>query len=217
MTTKPRKIISVLIVDDHPLLRAGVRAILEETPDIYVVGETGNGDEAKKLLDELHPKIILLDLKILDFSSSAFEKWSRENYPDTVTLVLTAHDRDAYLASMMDTGAVGFLDKGAGAEQLIGAIRRAASGESLFDELQKIRAQKWHEEVEKKWDSLSERERQVLRLLTDGLNNKEIASRLSIAIKTLDKHLEKIHKKLEVTSRTEAVLWGKENVGDFPY
>lgn len=118
---------------------------------------------------------------------------------------------------MMEAGAVGFLDKEARAEQLIEAIRRAASGESLFDEQQKRRAQKWHEDVEEKWNSLSKRERHVLRLLADGLSNKDIASTLSITIKTLDKHLEKIYRKLAVTSRAEAVLWGKENMGDFPY
>ncbi|MBI4762675.1 MAG: response regulator [Chloroflexota bacterium] len=217
MLKHPEKKISVLIVDDHPPLRAGVRAMLEKTPDIYVIGEAGSGEEAERLLDELRPHIILLDLKMPNFSPSAFEKWARENYPETITLVLTAHDRDAYLASMMEAGAVGFLDKEARAEQLIEAIRRAASGESLYDEWQKKRAHKWREEVEKRWSSLSERERQVLRLLAEGLNNRDIASRLGITIKTLDKHFEKIYQKLEVTSRTEAALWGKEHMGDFPY
>lgn len=217
MATQPPKKNSVLIVDDHSLFRAGVRAILEKTPDIYVIGEAENGDEAKKLLDELRPRIILLDLKMPGFSPFAFEQWARENYPETLTLVLTAHDRDAYLAGMMDAGAIGFLDKEAKAEQLIVAIRRAASGENLYDEWQKKRARKWREEVEKRWNSLSERERQVLRLLAEGLNNKDVASKLGVTIKTLDKHLEKIYQKLGVSSRTEATLWGRENVGDFPY
>src|SRR5690242_20375047 len=108
MALQHSKKISVLIVDDHPPLRAGVRAILEMTDDVFVVGEAGNGDEAGKLLTELRPNIILLDLKMPDFSPSAFEKWARENYPETITLVLTAHDRDAYLANMMDAGAAGF-------------------------------------------------------------------------------------------------------------
>lgn len=217
MSKHPQRKISVLIVDDHPPLRAGVRAILEKTPDIYVIGEAGSGEDAEKLLGELRPNIILLDLKMPNFSPSAFEKWARENYPETITLVLTAHDRDAYLASMMEAGAVGFLDKEARAEQLIEAIRRAASGESLYDEWQKKRARKWREEVEKKWNELSERERQVLKLLAEGLHNKDIASSLGITIKTLEKHLERIYQKLGVASRVDAVLWGKEHVGDFPY
>jgi len=191
--------------------------MLEKTPDIHVIGEAGNGEEAEKLLDELRPNIILLDLKMPGFSPSAFEKWARENYPETITLVLTAHDRDAYLAQMMDAGAVGFLDKEIRAEQLIDSIRSVASGENLYDEQQKKRARKWHEEVEKKWNGLSEREQQVLRLLAEGLNNKDISSKLQISSKTVDKHLERIYQKLEVTSRAEAVLWGIEHGGDFPY
>lgn len=217
MTSQHIKKISVLIVDDHPALRAGVRAMLEKTPDIYAVGEAGSGGETEKLVAELRPNIILLDLKMPGFSPAAFEKWARENYPETITLVLTAHDRDAYLANMMDAGAVGYLDKEARSEQLIAAIRRAASGENLFDEQQKKRAQRWREEVEKKWNSLSERERQVLRLLAEGASNKDISSTLHISVKTLDKHLERIYQKLDVDSRPKAVLWGKENMGDFPY
>ena len=217
MASQHPKKISVLIVDDHPSLRAGVRAMLEKTPDIYTVGEAGSGGEAEKLVAELRPNIILLDLKMPGFSPAAFEKWARENYPETITLVLTAHDRDAYLASMMDAGAVGYLDKEARSEQLIAAIRRAASGENLFDEQQKKRVQRWREEVEKKWNSLSEREKQVLRRLADGQSNKDIASGLGITTKTIDKHLEKIYEKLGVTSRAAAIFWGSEHAGDFPY
>jgi DNA-binding NarL/FixJ family response regulator len=217
MITKTPEKISVLIVDDHPPLRAGVRAMLEKTLDICVVGEAENGSEAERILDEMRPKIILLDLKMPNFSPSAFEKWVRENYPETITLVLTSHDRDAYLANMMDAGAVGYLDKEVRAEQLINAIRRAASGENLFDEYQNTRAKKWREKIEKKWNTLSERERQVMRLLADGASNKDISSKLRISLKTLDKHLERIYQKLEVSSRAKAVVWGVNHVGDFPY
>lgn len=217
MSTQATKKISVLIVDDHPPLRAGVRAILEKTDDIYVIGEAGNGEDAKELLEILHPNIILLDLKMPNFSPSTFEKWARENYPETITLVFTAHDRDAYLASMMDAGAVGYLDKEARAEQLVEAIRRAASGESLYDEQQKSRAQKWHEDIEKKWSSLSERERQILRLMAEGASNKEISSKLSVTESTVEKHLERIYEKLGVSVRAKAVIWGIQNCMDFPY
>lgn len=217
MSTQNVNKISVLIVDDHPSLRAGVRAMLEKTPDIYVIGEAGSGEDARKLLDELRPNVILLDLKMPGFSATAFEKWARENYPETITLVLTAHDRDAYLAGMIDAGAVGYLDKEVREEQLIGAIRRAASGESLYDEQQKKRARQWHEEIEKKWNSLSEREKQVLQLLVEGTSNKDMASKLRISLKTVDKHLERIYQKLGVSSRAQAVMWGVEHGGDFPY
>ncbi|RPI93632.1 MAG: DNA-binding response regulator [Chloroflexi bacterium] len=217
MSTQHANKISVLVADDHPPLRAGIRLMLSKTPDIYIIGEAGNGDEVAKLLDKLHPDVILLDLKMPNFSPSGFEKWARENYPETVTLVLTAHDRDAYLANMMESGAVGYLDKEMRAEQLISAIRRAALGEDLYTEQQKIRISKWQEGVEKKWNSLSEREKQVLRLLAEGIANKDISSRLYISLKTADKHIERIYQKLEVTSRAEAVVWAIENSSDFPY
>ncbi len=217
MSTQNANKISVLVVDDHPPLRTGVRAILERTADIFIIGEARNGDEAERLLEELCPNIILLDLKMPNFSPLVFEKWVRENYPETITLVLTAHDRDAYLANMMDAGVAGYLDKELGAEQLINAIRLAASGKNLYDEQQKTRVLKWHDEVEKKWNSLSERERQILRLLAKGLSNKDISSSLYISPGTVNKHLERIYQKLEVDSRAEVILWGIENSRDFPY
>jgi NarL family two-component system response regulator LiaR len=208
--------ISVLIVDDHPPLRAGIRTILEKASDIYVVGEAGNSEEAKNLLNALRPKIILLDLIMPDFSPSTFEKWVRENYPETITLVLTAHGRDAYLATMMDAGATGYLDKEMRAEQLIHAIRRAASGELLFDEEQIARARHWHKDIEAKWNSLTKQEHEVLRLAGDGLDNKHIARKLFITTKAIEKHLTNVYQKLEVTSRAEAIIWWNENGRDFP-
>ncbi len=217
MPTRGINKISVLIVDDHPPLRAGVRAMLESTPDLYVVGEAGNGNEARKYLEERQPNVVLLDLRIPRFSPVTFARWVRENYPGIVTLVLTAHDRDAYLARMIESGTAGYLNKKIKAEQLIKAIRRAASGENLYSRQQQERARRWHAEVEKKWRSLSEREKQVLRLLASGASNKEISSKLHITLKTVDKHLERIYQKLEASSRAKAVLWGIKHTGDFPY
>lgn len=217
MTTQNEKNISVLLVDDHPPIRAGIRAMLQKTSDICVVGEAENGDEARRLLDELRPNIILLDLVMPGFSPSEFEKWARENYPETTTLVLTSHDRDHLLARMMEAGVAGYLDKDIREEGLIDAIRRAARGERLFSEGQRLRAQRWRKEVEEKWNSLSEREKKILRLLAIGATQKFIATDLHIDPKTVEKHLERIYRKLDATSRTEAALWGREHAGDFPY
>jgi len=217
MTTQNEQNISVLLVDDHPPIRAGIRAMIEKTSDMCVVGEAENGDEARRLLVELRPKIILLDLVMPGFSPSAFEKWARENYPETITLVLTSHDRDAYLAGMMEAGAAGYLDKSIREEGLMDAIRRAAYGENLFDEGQKLRAQRWRGDIEKKWNSLSKREREILRLLAMSATNKFISRDLQISSKTVDKHLARIYKKLAVSSRAEAALWGSEHGRDFEY
>ena len=217
MTTQSEKDISVLLVDDHPPMRVGLRAMIEKTNDMFVAGEAENDDEARRLLAELRPKVILLDLIMPGFSPFVFEKWARENFPETVTLVLTSHDRDVYLAKMMEAGAAGYLDKSIREEGLIDAIRRAAGGESLFNEIQRLRVQNWRADIEKKWNSLSDREKAILRLLAMGASNKFISKDLGVTPKTIEKHLERIYQKLGVTSRAEAALWGNEHRRDFPY
>jgi DNA-binding NarL/FixJ family response regulator len=208
--------ISVLIVDDHPPMRTGLCTMLNKTPDIFVCGEAGSGKEAEELLERLHPKIILLDLIMPDFSPFTFERWARENFPETITLVLTAHDRDVYLANMMQAGAVGYLGKSTKADQLIDAIRKAVRGEILFDELQFMRARGWDEDVKRKWESLTDHERHVLHQVGGGKNNKQIASNLSVNTKTVEKHLTNIYQKLGVTSRAETIVWWKEKGREIP-
>ncbi len=210
-----KKIITVLIADDHPSWIEGVRSIIGKASDMHVVGEVENGDQIKQKVAELQPNILLLDLVMPNHNPAELEKWVRENYPEIITLVLTAHDRDAYLSGMLEAGAAGYLDKKLRAGQLISAIRRAARGEFLFDKEQLKRARNWREAVTTKWESLSGREREVLQLLTDGQDNHAIAASLGISINTVEKHLKSIYKKLGVTSRTEAVHWWVEKGTDF--
>jgi len=204
--TKP-KIITLLLADDHPLAREGVRHILEKALDIQIVGEAENGDGIKHLIPKLHPHILLLDLKMPGTSPFEIEKWVRENYPETITLVLTAHDRDVYLAGMMDAGIAGYLSKTERGENLIAAIRRAASGESLFTHEQFTRAKKWRHEAGDKWEKLTEREREVLLLMEQGLSNKAIAKQLNVTSKTVAYHISSTLGKLNVESRHEAAAW----------
>ena len=202
-----QSIITVLLADDHPTTRAGIRTILEETLDIKVVGEADNGDDVIRLVPELNPQILLLDLQMPGPSPAKLERWVRENHPDTITLILTAHDRDAYLSSMMDAGAAGFLAKTEKSENLIIAIRRAANGEILFASEQLARARRWREEAGNKYNSLTKREHEILQLLADGLDNNAIAEQLEISSKTIAFHITNILKKLGVKSRHEAIAW----------
>ena len=217
MSAQFEKKISVLIVDDHPATRAGIRAMIEKAKDMVVAGEAENGEEACRLLDELRPNIVLLDLVMPGFSATAFEKWARAKYPETTTLVLTGHHREAYLAGMIEAGAAGYLEKNVSEEDLLNALRLAARGEYLISEEQKASAHRWRADIEKKWHSLSEREREILRLLALGATNKFISKKLQIAPTTAEKHLARIYKKLAVTSRAEAALWGSEHGRDFEY
>ena len=213
--TSQKRIITILIADDYPSTIQGVRSILDKDSDMRIVGEAQDGNEIKQLVANLHPDILLLDLQMPHLSPAELEMWVRENYPDTITLILTAHDRDAYLSNMMEAGAAGYLNKKLQAGQLISSIRRAAHGEILFDEEQTERAYRWRGEVRRKWDSLSKRERDVLQLLTEGMDNKAITTSLGITINTVEKHLKNIYNKLGVTSRTEAILWWLEKGTDF--
>ena len=199
--------IRVLLADDHPVTRAGIRAILEEATDIQVVGEAENGTEALQMTAELRPQILLLDLRMPGPRPHEIARWVRSHCPETITLVLTAHDRDAYLVDMVDAGAAGFLTKEEAAEVLVGAIRRAVQGEVVFDREQLARVSRWREEVGERWESLTEREREVLALVAAGKTDREIAQELQIKVKTVGNHVSRVLDKLDVASRTEAALW----------
>lgn len=209
------KEITVLVADDHSLTLEGVRYMLEKAPDIKIVGEAQDGNEIKPMVAKLEPRILLLDLKMPNLDPVEMEKWVRENYPETLTLVLTAHDKDAFLVGMMEAGASGYLDKKLNAAQLIESIRRASKGEYLFDKEQIERAKRWREKVTAIWESLSKREREVLQLLTEGQDNKKIGLSLGVSVNTVEKHLKNIYEKLRVTSRTEAVRWWVDKGTDF--
>ncbi len=211
MDVLPASVIRVLIVDDHPLARQGVRALLAQAPDIEVVGEASDGAEAMERVRELRPDVVLLDIEMPGPRACEVEAWIRKNYPQTVGLVLSAHNRDAYLAEMMEAGAAGYLDKDILAPQLVQAIRRARQGEGLFSVEQLHRAQRWREDVRERWNSLTPREQEVLRLLAQSVTIDEIAQRSGISPHTVETHLRNIAYKLKVDNRLEAVTWAWTN------
>ena len=206
------ELIRLLIADDHPLALAGLREIMANLPDVCIVGEAGNGDEVKRLISSLQPRILLLDVKMPNTSTPMLARWVFENYPNTKTLALTEHDHDALLSSMMDAGAAGYLCKHERADILIDAVRRAARGESLFTPEQVQRAWTWNRNDGKKWESLTQRERQTLALIEAGLGNNSISERLSIGLKTTEQHVSNILRKLNVRSRHEASVWFTKNI-----
>lgn len=206
--------ISVLLADDHPITRTGIRTILHETPDIQVVGEVENGFQAQEMVAELHPNILLLDLVMPGPTPAQLEKWVRTNFPETITLVLTAQNCDAYLTIMMDAGVAGFLLKTETGERLIYAIRRAAEGFSLFTEKQLQRALHWRQEAGERLKDLTNREHQILHLISEGKDNKQIALNLSITTKTAAYHVTNLLGKLGVHSRHEAIAWAHKYLPD---
>lgn len=208
------KIITVLLADDHLLARQGIRSLLAKAGDLQIIGEAEDGFQVKELVAKLQPDVLLMDLKMQGPRPAELEKWVRENHPETVTLVLTAHDRDHYLASMLDAGASGYMDKNITAERLINAIRRAVNGDLLFDQSQLQRVLDWKENIDAKVKELTEQEKNILILLCKGLDNNKIASARNVTEKTVSYHLTNIFIKIGVKSRLEAALWAKNNLPD---
>lgn len=206
--------ITVVLADDHLLARKGVCNLLVEAEDLEIIGEAENGFQVQELVSKLRPDVLLLDLKMPGTRPAELEAWVRENYPETVTLVLTSHDRDRYLAAMMDAGATGYLSKETTAEQLISAIRRAVQGMLVFDGEQYARAKRWKEEVGQKISQLTKREIEILGLLANGRDNEEIAKWLGISVKTAAYHVGNTFSKLKVKSRQEAAVWAVKNLSD---
>jgi len=206
MSTK-KTTIRVVLADDHAVTRVGIRDMLNAAPGMEVVGEAENGDQAQDLVAELRPDAVLLDLVMPGRRAYEVERWVRINYPKTVALILTGHHRERFLAEAINQGVQGYLTKDQGCDQLVEAIRRAVSGECLLTEEQIKRAEHWHQDIWKPWCALSDRERQVLRLMACGLENSAIAEHLMLGIKTVEFHIRHIFSKLGVKSRTQAISW----------
>jgi len=204
-TTK--RVIRVLIGDDHPAPRVGSREVLERARDIEVVGEARDGTEAMRMVAKLHPHVLLLDLVMPGPRACEVEGWVRANHAKTTVLVLTAHDRDCFLAKMVEAGVQGFLSKEEACSRIVDAVRRVARGESVITRGQLERARSYRAEVSQVWDSLAAQERRVLELLTDGSCTKEIAKALVIEETTVCTHIGNIVDKLGVGSRAEAIAW----------
>ncbi|MFZ6026953.1 MAG: response regulator [Chloroflexota bacterium] len=199
--------IRLVLADDHALTRLGIRQALEAAPDIEVVGEAENGDQAQALVAELRPDVVLLDLVMPGRRAYEVEAWVRMNCPETVALILTGHHRERFLAQAVNQGVQGYLTKEQGCDHLIDAIRRAAGGECLLTDEQIELAERWNREVWQPWYALSNRERQVLCLMARGLENSAIANHLEIGAKTVEFHSKHIFVKLGASSRAQATAW----------
>jgi DNA-binding NarL/FixJ family response regulator len=206
--------ITIVIADDHPIARAGIHTLLSSDPDLVIIGEAENGIEAQQLVEELHPNILLLDLKMPGPRPADIERHIRTHHPDTITLVLTAHDRDVYLADMIAAGVKGYFSKSVRGESLIKAIHRAAEGESLITDEQLERVKHWQESKNKRQEELTEREKQILSLMCRGFNNVTISKELGISNRTTAFHITNMLKKIGVDSRQKAIAWAYENIED---
>jgi len=197
--------IRILVADDHPIVRDGLIAILSTQPDFQVVGEAASGVEVVRLVDQLDPDVILLDLEMPEMDGVQALEQIRQTHPHSQAIVFTAFDTDERILAAVRAGAKGYLLKGSPREEIFRAVRLASQGSSLLQPV--IASRLLHHVAESTSDhpNLTGREMEVLELLAQGKTNKEISAALVISERTTKFHISSLLRKLGAGNRTEAV------------
>lgn len=193
--------ISVLIVEDHPVVRSGIRMLLTEEGDINVIAEASNGREALQTLETIKPDLLLLDISMPEVNGLEVTQHVREKYPTMPILILTMHEDERYFFQLLRAGATGYIVKGAAPNDLVSAVRAVAAGQAyLYPSLARLLA--------KEPDTvLSARELEVLQLTAQGLTAREVGKKLSISSNTVERHRANIMSKLGVSNRAELIRY----------
>jgi DNA-binding NarL/FixJ family response regulator len=204
--------IKILIADDHAVVREGTRQILEQEPDLEVVAEAGDGEEATKLAGIHKPDVAIIDVAMPKADGIAATKQIKTLYPSIAVLILSAYDDDQFVFSLLEAGAAGYLLKSIRGQELVDAVRAVYAGESVLHPavarkvLNRFVPTPGKPIRQKPTEALSERELDVLKLATGGLSNQDIADKLCLSLRTVQAHFSHIFNKLQVSSRTEAVV-----------
>ena len=205
--------IRLLLVDDHVVVRMGLRMLLESESDLEIVGEAGSAAEAIRLVQELHPDVVLMDVGLPDQSGIEATRAIKQIEPEIAVVALTIHEDEEYFFHMLQAGASGYVPKRAAPEELISAIQLAAKGEMyIFPSLAKLLVRDYlsQQPVMRTIDGqedLTPRELEVLSMLAEGQSNNEIAESLTISPKTVARHRENLMSKLNLHSRSELVKY----------
>lgn len=195
--------IRILLVDDHTVMRAGTQRILEDEPDIVVVGEAGDGAEALHLVEDTLPDIVVLDIAMPSMDGITTCRALRERWPELRILILTGHDNDTLVRTLHRMGVEGYLLKSAGPQELIGAIRAIAQGRRAYGEEPANALEQPDPRGER---HPTPKELEVLRAVAAGKRNREIADELRLSVNTVEFHLRNIFAKLGASSRADAIV-----------
>ena len=204
--------IKVLLVDDHTIVRQGIRALLESVPDIQIIGEAEDGKAAVEMAEKLRPNIILVDISLPMLNGLEVTRRVRKKVPECKVLVLTMHENEMYVSQILRTGASGYLVKKTAVSELIMAIRSVHQGKAYFSpSISKIVLNDYLRKESKgdgpSTELLSNREREILQLLAEGYSNKEIAVILNLSVKTVSNHRNRIMQKLDIHDITSLVKY----------
>lgn len=219
--SKSKTKIRVLLADDHHIVRAGIRQLIESAGDLHIIAEAGDGEEAQALIQKYKPDVAVLDIQMPKASGIEVTRWVRTHLPEVGILILTAYDDEPYVMAVLQAGANGYVLKTASADELMQAVRDVNEGRSALDPAvtRKLMSNLFKHPETSVAEALTERELDVLRLAAKGYTNKSIGVQLGISDRTVQGHLAHIFAKLQATSRTEAVMravslgWISQNAG----
>jgi two-component system, NarL family, response regulator LiaR len=205
---------TILLADDHPLMRLALRTVLEKQNDFEVIGEAGNGEEAIQMSLELEPDVVIMDISMPHLNGLEATRQIKDRCPQIAVLILTVHNDSEHIMGVLEVGAAGYLTKDAFDQEIVHAVRGVVAGEAVLSPpiLEKL----MHKSLQQparvtRYDDreeLSARELEVLKLAAKGLSNKDIAESLDLRLRTVKGYLVNIFSKLRVGSRTEAVVAG---------
>lgn len=207
--------IKLLLVDDHEIVRAGLRMLFQAEQDMEIVGEAGSGDEALAAVAKLKPNVVIMDVVMPGMGGIEATRRIKAASPDTVVLALTMHEDEQYFFKMLEAGASGYIPKRAAPDDLVSATRVVSQGNVfLYPSLAKLLVQDFLDRSEPATtptaEELTPREREVLTYIAEGYTSREIAEALVISIKTVDRHRENIMQKLNLHNRVELVKYAIE-------
>jgi DNA-binding NarL/FixJ family response regulator len=204
--------IRILLADDHTILRDGIRSLLEDEPDMEVIGEAEDGHAAVKLTAQLGPDVVVMDIAMPLLNGLEATRQIKRNNPQVKVLILTMHENEEYIRQVLATGAMGYILKDAAARELLGAIRAVHRGEAVLSPaITRLVIEdylRWGEpQAEPISNGLSAREREVLQLIAEGYTNKQIGEILCISVKTVQAHRNNLMQKLDLHDRGELIKY----------